>query len=111
MVSMNLATTTFVSTNDGGRSTPITSGYRPQFFFEREDFECRSIQILPDRRVLLGETANVEIRLSEYATAALHGRVIPGKTFELHEGRKSVAGGVVTGLGNSNGPSKKTISN
>jgi elongation factor Tu len=107
---MIFATITFVSANDGGRSTPIASGYRPQFFFEGEDFECRSIEVLPDRWVLPGETAHVKITLSEYATDALGRRLKLGKTFELREGHKSIAAGVVTGLVDASDASKETIS-
>jgi elongation factor Tu len=94
---MILATITLVNTEDGGRSGPIFSGYRPQFYFEGEDFECRKIDMAP-KPVFPGETAEVRITLSEYATATLTGRVNPGDNFELHEGKKSVASGVVTGI-------------
>ncbi len=91
-----LATITLVPTEAGGRRTPILSGYRPQFYFDGEDYECRSVEIIPERSLSPGETANVRIRLSEFARAALRDRVEPGMTFELHEGRTSVASGVVT---------------
>jgi len=90
------ATITLLRTEDGGRRNPIHSGYRPQLFFESEDFECRKIEIVPERVVHPGESAKVQITLSEFAEAKLGHRLKPGIQFELHEGKSVVAVGVVT---------------
>lgn len=89
------ATITLLRSEDGGRRNPIYSGYRPQLFFESEDFECRKIEVVPDRPVHPGETATVQITLSQFADAELRHRLKPGVEFELHEGKAVVATGVV----------------
>jgi elongation factor Tu len=95
---MIFATVTFVRTEDGGRSTPIFTGYRPQFFFEGKDYESGCIDLLSERAAWPGDTVEVRIHLSDYARTALNGAVKPGMTFELHEGAKNVAGGIVTNV-------------
>ena len=92
---MILASITLLRTEDGGRSSPITSGYRGQFFFDGHDFDCSEFKIQPERWVHPGETAEVRIVLSEYASSMLKDKVAPGNTFELHEGKKPVAVGTV----------------
>lgn len=93
---MIFATLTFVRTEDGGRSAPVFTGYRPQFFFAGKDYESGCIDLLSEQAAWPGMTVEVRIHLSDYARCALKGAVKPGMTFELHEGAKSVAGGVVT---------------
>lgn len=93
------ATITLLTTQDGGRTSAIFTGYRPQFYVDGEDFECRSVETIPnDRGVWPGETANVRIVLSEFANESLRERLACGQAFELHEGARAVAHGVITGL-------------
>jgi len=89
---------TLLPTECGGRKTAISSGYRPQIFIFGEDFECRGIDVLPDRPASPRETFNAAITLSEHASQALDGRIWPGATFSLREGAKVVAGNVVSGI-------------
>jgi translation elongation factor EF-Tu-like GTPase len=94
---MILASIKLLKTEDGGRSNPIYSGYRGQFFFEGNDFDCMKFEIQPepDGWIQPGESAEVRIDLSVCAWSELNHKIQPGRSFELHEGRKTVAVGTV----------------
>ena len=84
---------TFLAT--GGRQGPVSSGYRPQLFFGGEDWECRRIDFLPDRTISPGESTAARIVLSDYAASALAGRMQVGDSFQLREGSRAVADGLL----------------
>jgi elongation factor Tu len=92
---MILASLTLLAADNGGRTNPIFSGYRPQFFFDDQDFECRSFEVEQESGIYPGQTAQVRIILSDYAASKLKDKVGPGRMFELHEGKKTVAVGTV----------------
>ena len=84
---------TFVSANQGGRSTPAFSGYRPQFYYDDHDWDAD--QEYPDvESVLPGQTVRALLR---FASPDAHvGRVHPGMEFQVREGARIVARGRVT---------------
>jgi elongation factor Tu len=84
---------TFVPTEQGGRSTPAFSGYRPQFYYDEQDWGAE--QEYPDvESVLPGQTVRALLR---FLNPDAHvGRVHPGLEFQLREGARVVAHGRVT---------------
>jgi translation elongation factor EF-Tu-like GTPase len=86
---------TFVTTAEGGRKGPAYSGYRPQFFYDGHDWDA--LQEYPNvEQVLPGD--RVTARLWLISPDAHRGRVAVGMRFDLREGQRVVARGVVTRL-------------
>ncbi|MFI7238997.1 elongation factor Tu [Streptomyces cyaneofuscatus] len=80
-----------LSTKEGGRSTPVTTGYRPQFYI-------RTADVVGD--VDLGEAAVARPGDTVTMTVEL-GRDVPlesGLGFAIREGGRTVGAGTVTGL-------------
>jgi elongation factor Tu len=85
------ATITFLSSSAGGRQLPVTSGYRPQFHYMGEEWDAE--QTFPDQEVVRpGET--VKARLRFYKPHLVH----VGMPFQVREGSKTVAHGVITNV-------------
>ncbi|MFO7250616.1 MAG: elongation factor Tu [Actinomycetes bacterium] len=76
---------------EGGRSTPITSGYRPQFYLRTADVPGR-IDLGGESLALPGETVTVTVELGK--PVALE----TGLGFAVREGGRTVGGGSVTAL-------------
>jgi hypothetical protein len=75
---------TFIPTEQGGRQTPAFSGYRPQFFYDEQDWDAD--QEFPDvESALPGQTVRALLR---FASPDSHlGRVHPNMGFfEVREG-------------------------
>ncbi|MEV7345995.1 elongation factor Tu [Streptomyces sp. NPDC093544] len=81
-----------LSAREGGRTTPVTTGYRPQFYI-------RTADVVGD--VDLGETAVA--RPGDTVTMAVElGRDVPlepGLGFAIREGGRTVGAGTVTSVG------------
>jgi elongation factor Tu len=86
----------FVATADGGRRTPVWSGYRPQFFFDGDDYDCEVV-FATSNAVNPGDTASAQITLSKNASKMLAGKVKPAASFSLREGSRVVARGSIAG--------------
>ena len=87
------AEVSFVPTEQGGRSTPAFSGYRPQFYYDDHNWDAD--HEYPDVEfVLPGETARALLRF--LSPDAQVGRVHPGMEFQVREGARIVALGRVT---------------
>ena len=86
---------TFLSTENGGRSKPAVTGYRPQFHYAGHDWDaCHEY---PDvEEVNPGDT--VRAYFSFLSPAAHFGAVQPGMPFLVREGQRTVGYGVVTRL-------------
>ena len=84
---------TFVPTEDGGRKTAAFSGYRPQFYYDGQDWVAD--HEYPDvESVLPGQTARALLR---FLNPDMHlGRVHTGLIFLVREGSRVVASGRVT---------------
>jgi elongation factor Tu len=91
-----LATVEFLTTAEGGRRSAVSTGYRPQFFFNGVDYDCE-IDFGSDAAVTPGDTVEARIRLSENASAALADQMTEGVNFSLREGVRTVARGIVAG--------------
>ena len=87
------AKVTFLSSDLGGRKTPAMTGYRPQFSYDGFDWD--GIQSYPDREcVYPGETVMAYIA---FLNPEHHrGKLYPGKEFQVREGSRVVATGIVT---------------
>ena len=84
---------TFVPTQQGGRSTPAFSGYRPQFYYDEQDWDAD--HEYPDvESVFPGQTVRTLLRF--LSPDAHVGRVRPGLEFQVREGARVVAHGRVT---------------
>ena len=81
-----------LSAREGGRTTPVATGYRPQFYI-------RTADVVGD--VDLGETAVA--RPGDTVTMAVElGRDVPlepGLGFAIREGGRTVGAGTVTSVG------------
>ncbi len=81
-----------LSKEEGGRHTPFTTGYRPQFYFRTADV-TGTIK-LPEgvEMVMPGDNANIEVELI-YPIA-----IEKGLRFAIREGGRTVGAGVVTDI-------------
>ncbi len=76
---------------EGGRHTPVATGYRPQFYIRTADV-VGDVDLGPAGMALPGDTADVTIGL---------GRALPlepGLGFAIREGGRTVGAGTVTAL-------------
>ena len=87
------AMVTYLPTEQGGKTKPVTTGYRPQFYYDGEDFDAA--HTYPDvERVSPGESARVFLT---FLQPELHvGKLHPGKAFLIREGQKVFGYGTVT---------------
>jgi len=85
----------FLTQAGGGRASPVFSGYRGQLHYDEHDWDA--IYAYPERDLVQpGDTALTRMWL--LSPDAHRGKLFPGKSFEVREGRKVVATGVVTKL-------------
>lgn len=84
---------TFLPTNAGGRSTPVFSGYRCQFFYDGEDRDVEQ-KYINKEIVYPGETVKALIRF--YFPENVVGKLKSGKVFLLREGFKVIGYGQIT---------------
>ncbi len=84
---------TFLTPEEGGRKTPVFSGYRPQFYYDGHDWDA--IHDYGDvAQVAPGQTVTA---LLVFLSPAYHlGRLYPGKQFQIREGQRIVGHGRVT---------------
>ena len=75
--------------DEGGRHTPFTSGYQPQFYFRTTDV-AGTIHVADDALVQPGDAALVTVTLDK--PIALD----EGLSFAVREGNRTVAAGTVT---------------
>ena len=81
-----------VPSAEGGRHTPVATGYRPQFYIRTADV-VGDVDFGPGGVALPGDTADVTVEL---------GRALPlepGLGFAIREGGRTVGAGTVTALG------------
>jgi elongation factor Tu len=86
------ATVYLLTKSEGGRHTPIFSGYRPQFFFRTTD--VTGTVSLPEevQMGLPGDVIDVEVELSADQPVAMD----EGNRFAIREGGRTVGSGSVT---------------
>ena len=73
---------------EGGRHTPFSTGYSPQFFFGTTDVSA-TLQVDEDAMIAPGDRATVGFSLSRPAAFE------PGMRFAIREGGKTVGAGVI----------------
>jgi elongation factor Tu len=78
-----------IPTNEGGRHTPVSKGYRPQFFFGTTDVTGTISDLGSLENILPGDHAEVGLELISPVGME------PGMRFAVREGSKTVAAGVV----------------
>jgi elongation factor Tu len=78
-----------LSTAEGGRHTPFSTGYTPQFFFGATDV-TGSLAVANDGVVEPGARAHVAFTLGRPTG------IEPGMRFALREGGRTIGAGVVT---------------
>lgn len=83
----------FLTTEEGGRTTPARSGYRPQFYYDGHDWDAH--QVYPDAEwVKPGDSVRT---LLWFLSPDVHaGRVHVGMDFEIREGARVVGRGHIT---------------
>ena len=86
---------TFLPTANGGKTNSVTTGYFVQFFYDGQNWDA--IHTYPDREcVAPGDSVTAYLA---FVTPEHHrGKLYPGKRFEVREGAKTVATGIVTKL-------------
>ncbi|MBF0503326.1 MAG: elongation factor Tu [Candidatus Riflebacteria bacterium] len=83
---------TFLTTEDGGRRTPVQSGYRSQFYYNGHDWDAVHTYIGTDE-VNPGQTIRAYLA---FLSPDMHvGRIHPGLEFLIREGLRTVARGQV----------------
>ncbi|GAB1259293.1 hypothetical protein NBRC116494_37960 [Aurantivibrio plasticivorans] len=83
----------FLTKEEGGRSSPAFTGYRPQFYYNNQDWDAS--HIYPDVEVANpGET--VRAYLGFLSPKEHFGKVYVGMEFLIREGARTVGKGVVT---------------
>lgn len=85
----------FLSAESGGRHTPAVSGYRPQFFYDSQDFDAIH-EYIDKQQVKPGE--KVLARLTFLSPDLHFGRVYVGMPFLIREGNRTIAYGVIKGI-------------
>lgn len=83
----------FLTAEEGGKSKPARSGYRPQFHYGGRDWDA--VHEYPDTsEVMPGQTARA--LLSFLSPDEHRGRISVGMPFEIREGQRVVGRGTVT---------------
>ncbi len=81
-----------IPTKEGGRHTPITPGYKPQFFFGTTDVTGEMKEFGEVKMILPGDHATVSFELLKPVGME------PGMRFAVREGGKTVGAGVVVSV-------------
>ena len=81
-----------MSTDEGGRTHPMFSGYRPQFFYDGNDWDAVHTYVGVDQ-VNPGDT--VKTMLTFPRPENHHGRIHEGLEFLIREGSRTVGRGRV----------------
>jgi len=84
---------TFLRTEEGGKTRPAFSGYRPQFYYQGEDWDAQHTYIGVEK-VNPGGTVTAQLKfLSPHNHV---GKIAVGMEFLIREGKLTVATGRVT---------------
>ncbi len=89
----------YLTSEEGGRKTPVCNGYRGQFFYDGQDWD--GFQYFPDlpydAMVELGTTVRALVRFQLDRWENIHSKKITvGMPFQIREGNKTVGCGTVT---------------
>lgn len=81
-----------ISQKEGGRHTPITPGYRPQFFFGTTDVTGTLVDFGDAKMIAPGDHSQVSLDLHKAVGME------PGMRFAVREGGKTVGAGVIVSV-------------
>jgi translation elongation factor EF-Tu-like GTPase len=85
----------FISEKEGGRKTPISSGYRTGIKFSSHgEFILGEHNFIDTDLVFSGDTVNAEITIIDFEK--LNGKLYTGLDFDFYEGEILMGKGVVT---------------
>ena len=84
-----------IPTDQGGRSSPIFTGYRPQFYYSENDWV---VSIICETLDGVGPGSEGEIDIGFMSPKDHVGKVVSGLDFELREGTRTIAKGKVVNL-------------
>jgi translation elongation factor EF-Tu-like GTPase len=84
-----IATLKYYTAEEGGRRTPMKSGYRPQVKFDFEEVQTSGQQVFIDREIVYpGDAVNAEITLA--SPMIFKGRLSIGMVFQFREGPRII---------------------
>lgn len=83
----------YLTTEEGGRRTPVENGYRGQFYYNGKDWDAPQ-QFIDKEVCNLGES--VRVKLYVISTDYHVGQFSIGQEFETREGSKTVGRGIIT---------------
>jgi translation elongation factor EF-Tu-like GTPase len=91
----------YLTTEEGGRKTPLANGYRGQFYYDGDDHD--GFQFFPDVKgeelIELGTEVRAFVRFRTERWEQIHRHNLHvGKAFQIREGRRVVGEGIVTQL-------------
>ena len=90
-----IALLTYVSEENGGRKTPVSSGYRPTIQFPFYNGQLSVIQnFIGTDLVFAGDTVSAEITLLN--TENFKGKIYEGLDFDFFEGPTLIGSGIIT---------------
>lgn len=84
----------YLTPEEGGRRTPVSSGYRGQFYYDGSNWDAE--QFFDVEPVM--PKAKVKAQIWFTRPEEHRGKLWPGKEFEIREGARIVARGKVTKL-------------
>jgi hypothetical protein len=89
-----IATLTYLTTEQGGRQTPVFSGYRPHVKFEFAEMQTSGQQTFIDRKIIYpGDTVEVEIKILSVDYFA--GQLNEKMKFDFREGSRIIGTGQI----------------
>jgi len=89
-----IATLTYLTPEQGGRKTPVFSGYRPQVKFEFAEMQTSGQQTFIDRQIVYpGDTVEAEIKIISVDYFA--GQIKEKMSFEFREGSTVIGTGQI----------------
>ena len=86
-----------LSAEEGGRKTAVVAGYRPPLYMDARSSECVLQEIVGSDKIVPGGERLVSIFVLRPEN--LGDSVVEGKEFELREGSRVVARGIIVELG------------
>ncbi len=87
------AVMTFLRTEEGGRKSPVFSGYRPQFHYQHDEGDASHTYVGVEQ-VNPGDTVTAQLKF--YRPQNHDGKIAVGMEFLIREGNRTVATGRVT---------------
>jgi translation elongation factor EF-Tu-like GTPase len=84
----------YYTAEEGGRRTPVKSGYRPQAIFDFEEMRTSGKQVFIDKDIVYpSDTVNAEITMA--SPTIFKGRLSGGMTFKFSEGSGIIGTGEI----------------